>query len=289
VQRLAVLLGAGVSPASAWYYVSESAVSIVPSRVVGALEHETRIDAAIASALADAEPLEADAWRSVAAAWAVATQAGAPLAPALREFAASLRSIAQIQRDIVVALAAPAATARIVTLLPAVGIAFGALLGFDTVGTLLTTPIGIACLLAGSLLVLAASRWNRKLVHSAQPTDLAAGLEAELSAIAVSGGGALDRALATVAAELERFGIPGSGRADAAIALSRRAGVPAAELLRSEADEERREARTKAELKAAALGVKLMLPLAVCILPAFMLLGVVPLLVAVISSTVTTL
>ncbi|MBH0110832.1 hypothetical protein I6E81_11695 [Salinibacterium sp. NG22] len=37
---------------------------------------------------------------------------------------------------------------------------------------------------------------------------------------------------------------------------------------------------------AAALSVRLMLPLGLCVLPAFMVLGVLPLMVAVISSTV---
>jgi tight adherence protein B len=288
VQRLAVLLAAGVAPASAWVYVAESSASPFPRRVVDALDGTTRVDDAIAACIQGTSELEASAWRGLAAAWSVATEAGAPLAPALREFAASLRGIAQVQRDIAVALAAPIATARVVTLLPVVGILFGAALGFDTIGTLLTTPLGIACLVSGALLLLAASRWNKRLIAHARPKELAAGLECELTAVAVSGGGALDRSLDTVAAELERFGIASTGRADVAIALSRRAGVPAAELLRSEADEERREARTEAELAAAALSVKLMLPLGLCILPAFMVLGVVPLLVTVISSTVTT-
>jgi tight adherence protein B len=62
--------------------------------------------------------------------------------------------------------------------------------------------------------------------------------------------------------------------------------VPAADLLTSEAEELRRVATARAQEDAAALGVRLMLPLGLCILPAFMVLGVLPLLVAVITSTV---
>ena len=62
--------------------------------------------------------------------------------------------------------------------------------------------------------------------------------------------------------------------------------MPAAELLRSEARESRRRAAAMAERRAAILAVRLMLPLGACILPAFMVLGVIPLLVAVVSSTV---
>lgn len=288
VQQLAVLLSAGVTPVAAWGYVAESTSSIVPRRVSAAAADAGRLDDAIIASLGGIPQSEESAWRALAAAWSVATDAGAPLAPSLRQFASSLRAAAQVERDIAVALGAPTATARIVMVLPAVGVAFGALLGFDTVGTLFTTPIGIACLVGGLLLVFCAHRWNRRLVAAAQPRDFTAGLESELTAVAVSGGGAIDRAVAMVASVMDRFELPSTGGAAAALELSRRAGVPAGELLRSDADEARREARTRAELVAAALSVKLMLPLGLCILPAFMLLGVVPLLVAVVGSTVAT-
>ena len=70
--------------------------------------------------------------------------------------------------------------------------------------------------------------------------------------------------------------------------LSSRAGVPAAELLRSEAEQLRRDARSAGQRRAATLSVTLMLPLGLCVLPAFMLVGVVPLLISVLSSTLTT-
>jgi len=73
---------------------------------------------------------------------------------------------------------------------------------------------------------------------------------------------------------------------DAVLDLSLRAGVPAAELLRSEAEEARRTARAEVQERASTLAVQLMLPLGLCVLPAFMVLGVVPLLVTVITSTV---
>ena len=73
---------------------------------------------------------------------------------------------------------------------------------------------------------------------------------------------------------------------DEPLALSRAAGVPAAELLRSAADEARRDARASAQAAAARLGVMLMLPLGACILPAFFAVGVVPLLATVLTSTV---
>ena len=286
VQRLAVLLAAGVTPAAAWGYLEET-------RVVTAVAHRaargTPVATALVAALPDVPEPERPAWRALAAAWFAATEAGAPRASSLREFAASLRALADAQREISVALSAPIATARLVMVLPAVGVLFGLVLGFDTLGILFTTVPGLACLVLGCLLLALAFAWNRRLVASARPRELAPGLRFELMAIAVSGGTSLERATGSVRRALEAAGVDAVGdlpAVDAVLDLSRRAGVPAGDLLRSEAEEARRSARATAAAAASVLGVKLMLPLGLCILPAFMLLGVAPLLLAVITSTV---
>ena len=283
-QRLAVLLAAGVAPASAWRHVAASTGSAIASRV--AAEEGAGIAEAVAHAAAGLDPLEVGAWRGLAAAWSVATQAGAPLAPCLREYSKSLRDLAQSQRDARVALAAPVATARMVMLLPVVGVLFAMALGFNTLATLFTTPIGWGCLLVGSLLIVVALRWNRSMVARARPKDASPGIGCDLMAIAVSGGGSLERAQVMLDETVSHFDLPPIRGVDDVLALSRSAGVPAAELLRSEADEQRRAARADAQEQAAALAVRLMLPLGLCILPAFMILGVFPLLITVISSTV---
>ena len=155
-QRLSVLLAAGVSPAAAWGYLDAAThPPLDPSDIVGSLT------------AAEGPPVERLAWRGIAAAWSVATAAGAPLAPSLAQFAVGLRSLADAQRETEVALAGPVATARLVMALPAVGVVFGMLLGFNTLGTLLTTGPGIACLVLGGALLLAGARWNRRLVASA--------------------------------------------------------------------------------------------------------------------------
>ena len=286
VQRLAVLLAAGVTPAAAWGYLDPSPVV---ARVTGVAARGMPVAAAIVAGLPDVPAPERPAWRALAAAWWVAGEAGAPLAPSLRQFASSLRSLSEAQREIAVALSAPVATARMVMALPAVGVLFGLVLGFDTFHILFATVPGLCCLVAGCGLLGLALVWNRRLVASARPKDLAPGLRFELTAIAVSGGTSLDRAGDSVRRALQAAGLNAAHDAesvDAVLDLSRRAGVPAGDLLRSEAEEARRAARASAAAAASVLGVKLMLPLGLCILPAFMLLGVAPLLLAVITSTV---
>jgi tight adherence protein B len=284
-QRLAVLLAAGVAPGAAWGYLrnAEPAASVAE-----AVANGRSIPDAIVAASTGLPVAERAAWRGLATAWTVAADAGAPLAPTLREFSASLRDLAQAQREITVALAAPVATARLVLALPAIGILFGMVLGFNTVGTLVATPVGWACLGIGAGLMFGASRWNRRLVRSAQPRQFTPGLEFDLLAIAVSGGASVSRARASVASALDRFegaDFRHDASIDGVLELSLRAGVPAADLLHSEAAESRRTARAQAQQSAQVLSVRLMIPLGVCVLPAFMVLSVVPLLVTVLDST----
>lgn len=287
-QRLSVLLGAGVSPSSAWGYLDDTDFGELCARIAA--------DGDVAAAARELDEPERSAWLGLAAAWRVASEMGAPIAPSLAQFAVGLRSLADAQRETEVALAGPVATGRLVLALPVVGILFGTVLGFDVLRTLVTTLPGLACLAVGVALLLIGRRWTRRMVAAAQPTELLPGLEFELLAIAVSGGGSLDRARTAVQEALRghELSLPAPGEAssrplEAVLALSSRAGVPAGALLRAEADEARREARATAQKRAAQLGVQLMIPLGLCVLPAFMVLGVAPLLISVIHSTVANL
>jgi pilus assembly protein TadC len=65
-----------------------------------------------------------------------------------------------------------------------------------------------------------------------------------------------------------------------ALNLAARTGAPASALLTAEAAQLRRERKRLAEERAATLGVRLVLPLGLCFLPAFLCLGVVPVVLA---------
>jgi len=291
-QRLAVLLEGGVAPARSWRYLADQQRGLTGRLLASVADAAGRgrpVCEAIIDAIGEGRLGEASEWRGLAAAWQVATDAGAPLAPTLHSFSNSLRSLAQVQRELQSALAGPRATARLVLGLPLVGLLFGVALGFDTITVLFTTVPGLGCLIAGLALLAVARFWSFRLVASAAPRLVTPGLGLDLVAIAVSGGISIPRALALVDEARTRCGLADDGsRAVLAevLELSRRAGVPAAGLLRSEADEARRMARSAGDRRAATLGVTLMVPLGVCVLPAFLLLGVAPLLISVVSSTI---
>lgn len=269
IQRLAVLLESGLAPARAWDVLAEG------GDAVAIAVHERGHSQSIGACLAG----HGGAWRDIAAAWSVAETVGAPLAASLRGFSAALRDAQRARDDVQVALAEPAATARLVAWLPLVSVALAIALGFDVAATL-AHPLGIAAMIAGVALMVIARIWTRRLAARAQPPEQPPGVHAELVAIALTGGASVERALCMVESA-------GGGRADAettaVLDLSRRAGAPAAELLRATAADLRHDARTAGRMRAARLGARLLLPLGVCTLPAFLLLGVAPMLLSVIA------
>ncbi|MCK2030966.1 type II secretion system F family protein [Microbacterium galbinum] len=275
VQTLAVLLQAGAMPTVAWRHLAETgdrhAIAIV-----------SRIDAG--EPIAAAIEAEGGVWVDLAAAWEIATTVGAPLAEVLRTLAETLRDAASAADDVRIALAEPAGTARLLLWMPLAGLLLGFALGFDTIGVIIRNPIGAACVLAGGGLVLLARVWTASLLRRARPSPGTPGMRAELVAVALAGGASIDRALGLLDA-VGSIAHEGEDRVPDVLELSRAAGVPAVELLRASAAQERHTSRVEGRLRASRLSTRLLLPLGVCTLPAFLLLGVVPMLLSVLTST----
>jgi tight adherence protein B len=274
VHTLAVLLQAGAVPVVAWRHLADIGdphAAAVTERVAGGVP------------LLDAIEAEGGAWVDLAAAWEIATTVGAPLAEVLRIIAESLRDASSAADDVRIALAEPAGTARLLLWMPLAGLLLGFALGFDTIGVIVGNPLGAACVIAGLLLVLAARLWTRRLLRRAAPAPGTPGMRAELVAVALSGGSSIDRALRLVSESSTTGETEESVRS--VLELSRAAGVPAVELLRASAAQDRHAARVHGRLRAARLSTQLLIPLGVCTLPAFLLLGVAPMLLSVLDST----
>lgn len=274
VQTLAVLLQAGAAPVVAWRHLADTGDPHAEA-VVERIGHGVPLVAAIEE--------EGEPWVDLAAAWEIATTVGAPLAEVLRMIAETLRDASSAADDVRIALAEPAGTARLLLWMPFAGLLLGFALGFDTLGVIVGTPMGGGCVIAGLLLVGVARWWTRRLLLRAKPASGTPGIRAELVAVALGGGASIERAVRLVAAS------PGSSQGEervrAVLDLSRAAGVPATELLRASATQDRHISRVQGRLRAAKLSTQLLFPLGVCTLPAFLLLGVAPLLLSVLAST----
>ncbi len=242
--------------------------------------------------------------------------AGAPLATSLERAAehAEERIDALLGRQS--ALAAPRATGRILSWLPLLGLGLGVLMGSDPVGVLTGSILGALTGLLGLGLAFAGRRWTAVLVHRAEvesvashgaeqtsnvpPVDtalvlelLAAQLRAGLAPLAALGtlAEALNsRPLRTVCQRLQMgsgWGSAWSGSAAGtfgelrdALAPAYTGGAPSTALLLSLADAHRLSERRAAERAAGRLSVALVVPLGLCSLPAFICLGIVPILIS---------
>ena len=244
--------------------------------------------------------------------------AGAPLATSLERAAehAEERIDALLGRQS--ALAAPRATGRILSWLPLLGLGLGVLMGSDPVGVLTGSVLGALTGLFGLGLAFAGRRWTAALVHRAEvestraghtggeqalnaPTVdtalvlelLAAQLRAGLAPLAALGtlAEALNsRPLHTVCQRLQMgssWGSAWSGSAAGtfgelrdALAPAYTGGAPSTALLLSLADAHRLSERRAAERAAGKLSVALVVPLGLCSLPAFICLGIVPIIIS---------
>lgn len=106
--------------------------------------------------------------RPVAAAWGIAHQTGAGLAGVLDNIADGHRRSAAVQRDLAVELAGPRATARLMSLLPLIGVGLAILLGADPVGWLTSSVAGIACLVVGLALNGLGFWWMNQIVRKVE-------------------------------------------------------------------------------------------------------------------------
>ena len=249
------------------------------------------IPAPRAKALASFDPERgsgAPAWDDVRAVLAVAERTGAPVAPTLRALAGALRRAASGDRAVRVALAGPRTSANVVLTLPVLGVVLGSLWGIDTAAVLLRSPVGWVCGTSALVLVGVGRAWTARLIHAATPEGGIPGVLLDAWAVALAGGGSWTSAASDVRdAFYERPSRPVEAeRLRETLDLARRAGVPAAALLRAAADDVRDDVAADALAAAERLGVRLVLPLGTCVLPAFVLVGVVPVVVGILSSTV---
>lgn len=279
IRTLAALHQAGLSLPSIWGELARNPLyGEIPVAMTTALEDGVNPHDALQSLTAQADP----PWRALGACWAIARVSGAPLGQALEALAEALSDISRTKRRITAALAGPTATMRLVMALPVIGIIGGELGGQSSLAFLLGTGLGASVLALGSAMMLGAWWWLRLLAERAKPDPAAFGLEMDLFAMATGGGAPPERAQDLVASVCSEYSLE-VGEADSLqnlVSLSRRAGVPVAGLARSSARARRDLGRTTAEERMARLGVSVVMPLGLLVLPAFVLVAVVPMAVS---------
>lgn len=256
---------------------------------------------------ADGAPPGVDAAFAVAARLAHAT--GASLAPILEACAEAARedSEAELIRD--AALAGPRLSARVLAWLPAVGLGLAMLVDTGVLRTLVT-PLGATLVVAGVALTLVGRWWMHRLVRRASARPDPTGLILHAVRAAMLAGADVASALAAVALAVgpePELGAMAVRLRDVALALASgddwdeawlsaplpalerslrlpwERGAHAAPILAAVASGEAVARRRSVQIAASELSVRLTLPLALCLLPAFVLVGIVPLLVSLVG------
>jgi tight adherence protein B len=291
--RVAALSLAGLPLPRIWQVLSEQADEL--SDLAAAVD-AAAVGRSSAIGLRLAAPGDpALAW--VAVACRAAELGGAPVAGVLAAVSTTLRAEAEGARARQAALAGPRATTTVLSWLPLAGFGLGLAIGVDAVTVLVTTPPGWVCLACGSVLWWAGRRWMTVLLRRAEQAgaervatarpatelDLPAEVFAEIVASLVDAGlpppGAV-QVTRRCLDELELGSPPVPAELASALQLSQRTGVAPSSLLRSAAAERRRRRQAAATTAANRLAVLAVLPIGLCLLPAFVLLTVAPLVLA---------
>jgi len=165
-EHLAAAFRAGLPPSRTWALLAARPGPFAP------------LAAAVAQRLQLGVPGGRALWQSaargraaavpLAAALDLCERSGAPTAEVLDGLAAGLRAEEAAAAETRIALAAPKATAAVMSVLPVAGLGLGALLGVDTLHVLLVTGPGHLCLLSGAVAWAAGRWWVRRLVRTAE-------------------------------------------------------------------------------------------------------------------------
>ena len=162
VDALVAELRAGRPPRTALVAASATSTSLCP-RATGA----ARLGGDVAQALRDdAAESRQSILTQVAACWAVSETSGAGLVAALEQVVAGARADEEVRHEIEAQIAAPRATARLLAVLPLVGIALGTALGASPLTWLTGSAIGLAVLAAGLLGIAGGLIWTSRMVSA---------------------------------------------------------------------------------------------------------------------------
>ena len=207
-----------------------------------------------------------------------AKRTGAPLADLLDSAAKYIADLRQRGEELQTAMATPRASARLMILLPLIGLFATELLGLGSLATLLS-PLGLSVLAFSGLLAWSGQRWARRIMVLPQP-KVPHGL---LTMLTIAGLGA-GLELAVVRYEAWRQLELGADRElefeqeriDAVLKISLETGAPAREMLGGLLAQIEAESLENGRREVQSRAVRLMLPLGLTGLPAFMLVTVAP-------------
>lgn len=218
----------------------------------------------------------------------MAVLSGTAVSKELEQIAQLVANRERAKQRIKIAQASPRASAHLVIWLPLATLLLSQLLGIDIIGTVLAKPALLISLSIGVFL-LTLARWISNRII-ARTTPNANFLGSYLLGVAVASAAGLSMNQSqNLAAEIyqECFGqLPSELELKAMAevsALVSHTGASVGDALRRQAENLQRELSTKSEIAIEKLQIKLLLPLGLAVLPAFIFIAVIPLMVSMVS------
>jgi tight adherence protein B len=221
--------------------------------------------------------------------WGLAVQIGGPITLTLERLAEVFDRQQKNLSEIQLTFAGPQATARLVSWLPLAALALAQLVGMNPLGAVTGSLAGLVSVLLGVGLLALGQRWSKRLLDKANSTALDPG--AFIDAVLVGLQGGLPLRKSELAAK-EHFKVVFQqevSEKDLALIksvaeLARDSGAALTKILAAEADRLREQERYQISEQIARLGIRLMIPLGVAVLPAFILIAIVPIAISLLSN-----
>ena len=207
----------------------------------------------------------------------IARETGAPRTRILRVVADALDANIELEREATIAATSASHSALVLSALPAFTLVVTEFFGIHALGFLLGAPIGWLCLAIGVGASYGGWRWMDRLRRRIPMPKPATGILGDVVAEILSVTGIRADVENDLRASGERWGVGSEWTSIVDIrATARETGMPVSGLIRADSQEQRRSARFAVRESTERLPGQMLIPLGVCLFPAFVVLTVVP-------------
>jgi len=193
-----------------------------------------------------------------------AIQAGAPIKVVTSRLVAFELDLERFKLELETANAVPIATRKLLLWLPALSLAIGQLAGFGTIAAIFQ-PIGLMAFVTALGLVAVGVKWSGSLLAPLMVEPQHPGFDLMKFSLNLASGGPLTASSDPSISEL--------------VALSRQTGAPLGELVQNEIELVTHRALQQSMARAKRMSIELLIPMSLTVLPAFLILTIVPMLI----------
>lgn len=211
--------------------------------------------------------------------WQSAIELGAPVSLALNELNRYERAQIASEFELRQSLALPKATKRLMLWLPVFGVGISQTFGLNPLAGF-SNPVGVFAFGMAVFLLFAGDKFAEKMISKLEESSSDENLPLLLFAIALKAGISISEARSFMQRKFPKQNL----ELDSHIEFAVTTGAPIANILVSTAQENHDAKTSKAIQDAKALSVKLLIPLGLTVLPAFLLLTVAPILISQITN-----